>query len=154
MLSTLHTNDAPSAVTRLTEMGIDPFLVASAADCVMAQRLARRLCGKCKEPYAPELDELQAAGLPVTAGDMDRFPPLHRSVGCTHCGNTGYRGRLAIHEIMRVDEEIERLIVTKASTDEIAQAAIRNGMRTLREDGLHKVVQGQTTLEELARVIV
>ncbi|HUG84280.1 MAG TPA: ATPase, T2SS/T4P/T4SS family [Euzebya sp.] len=154
VLSTLHTNDAPSAVTRLTEMGIDPFLVASAADCVMAQRLARRLCGKCKEAYQPTLAELQAAGLPVTAGDIDRFPPLHRPVGCSHCGTTGYRGRLAIHEIMRVNEEIERLIVTKASTDEIAHAAIDNGMRTLREDGLTKVVGGHTTLEELARVVV
>ncbi|CAN5343205.1 N/A [soil metagenome] len=154
VLSTLHTNDAPSAVTRLTEMGIDPFLVASAADCVMAQRLARRLCGKCKEAYQPTLEELQAAGLPVTAGDVDRFPALYRPVGCSHCGVTGYRGRLAIHEIMRVNEEIERLIVGKASTAEIAKAATANGMRSLREDGLHKVVQGQTTLEEIGRVIV
>jgi type IV pilus assembly protein PilB len=154
VLSTLHTNDAPSAVTRLTEMGIDPFLVASAADCVMAQRLARRLCGKCKEQYQPSLAELQAAGLPVTEGDLGRFPALQRAVGCGSCGNTGYRGRLAIHEIMRVNEEIERMIVEKASTDQIAKAAARNGMRTLREDGLHKVVQGHTTLEELSRVIV
>lgn len=154
VLSTLHTNDAPSAVTRLTEMGVDPFLVASAADCVLAQRLARRLCEKCKEEYRPTLAELQAAGLPVTEGDVDRFPPLHRAVGCSACGNTGYRGRLAIHEIMRVNEEIERLIVSKASTDEIAKAGQADGMRTLREDGLSKVVRGVTTLEEIARVIV
>ena len=154
VLSTLHTNDAPSAVTRLTEMGIDPFLVSSAADCVLAQRLARRLCSKCKGTYQPELAELQAAGLPVTEDDLDRFPPLHRAIGCSHCGGTGYRGRLAIHEVMQVTEEIERLIVTKASTDEIAKAAQEQGMRTLREDGLHKVVQGITTLEEIGRVVV
>ncbi len=154
VLSTLHTNDAPSAVTRLTEMGIDPFIVASAADCVMAQRLARRLCPSCKEEYAPSLEELQAAGLPVKVEDLERFPKLHKAVGCTKCGGTGYRGRLAIHEIMRINEDIERLIVSRASTDEIAKAAKKNGMRTLREDGLHKVVLGQTTLEEISRVIV
>ncbi|MEE8602958.1 GspE/PulE family protein [Euzebya tangerina] len=154
VLSTLHTNDAPSAVTRLTEMGIDPFLVSSAADCVLAQRLARRLCSKCKTEYRAELAELQAAGLPVTEDDLDRFPPLMRAVGCAHCGGTGYRGRLAIHEVMQVSEEIERLIVTGASTDEIAKTAQAQGMRTLREDGLHKVVQGITTLEEIGRVVV
>jgi type IV pilus assembly protein PilB len=154
VLSTLHTNDAPSAVTRLTEMGIDPFLVASAADCVMAQRLARRLCSKCKEAYKPTLAELKAAGLPVTEEHMDKFPELYRTVGCSHCSGTGYRGRLAVHEIMRINEEIERLIVEKAPTDAIAKAAKRNGMRTLREDGLHKVMKGQTTLEEISRVIV
>jgi type IV pilus assembly protein PilB len=154
VLSTLHTNDAPSAVTRLTEMKIDPFLVASAADCVMAQRLARRLCGKCKEEYSPTLAELKAAGLPVKEADLDRFPKLFRPVGCQNCGKTGYRGRLAVHEIMRVNEEIERLIVEGAPTDAIAKAAKRNGMRTLREDGLHKVLIGQTTLEEIGRVVV
>jgi type IV pilus assembly protein PilB len=154
VLSTLHTNDAPSAVTRLTEMGIDPFLVASAADCVMAQRLARRLCSKCKEEHRPTLAELKAAGLPVTEADLDRFPTLYKPAGCSHCSGTGYRGRLAIHEIMRVNEEIERLIVEKAPTEQIAKAAKRNGMRTLREDGLHKVLQGHTTLEEISRVVV
>ncbi len=154
VLSTLHTNDAPSAVTRLTEMGVDPFLVASAADCVLAQRLARRLCSKCKEQYQPTLSELRAAGLPIEEADLDRFPPLFRPVGCSHCGSTGYRGRLAIHEIMRVNEEIERLIVQKASTDEISKAAEANGLHSLREDGLHKVLLGQTTLEEIGRVVV
>jgi type IV pilus assembly protein PilB len=135
-------------------MGVDPFIVASAADCVLAQRLARRLCGKCKEEYRPTVEELHTAGLPVTEEDLGRFPPLHRAVGCTYCGNTGYRGRLAVHEIMRINEDIERLIVTKASTDEIAEAARANGMRTLREDGLSKVLKGHTTLEEIGRVIV
>jgi type IV pilus assembly protein PilB len=152
VLSTLHTNDAPSAVTRLTEMKIDPFLVASAVDCVLAQRLIRRLCSKCKEPYEPTPEELKAAGLPWH--DEDALPTLFRPVGCSHCAKTGYRGRGAVHEVMLVTEEIERLIVERASTDEIAKFAQAQGMRTLREDGLAKVLLGQTTLEEIARVVV
>jgi type IV pilus assembly protein PilB len=152
VLSTLHTNDAPSAVTRLTEMKIDPFLVASAVDCVLAQRLVRKLCGKCKEPYEPTPEELKAAGLPW--GDEDALPTLFRAVGCSACAKTGYRGRGAVHEVMLVTEEIERLIVERASTDDIAKFASAQGMRTLREDGLAKVLLGQTTLEEIARVVV
>ena len=152
VLSTLHTNDAPSAVTRLTEMKIDPFLVASAVDCVLAQRLARRLCSKCKDPYEPSEVELRAAGVPVDPGEG--LPTLYKPVGCPHCSGTGYRGRLAIHEVMQVSEHIERLIVERASTDEIAKQAMVEGMRTLREDGLAKVLLGSTTLDEIARVIV
>jgi type IV pilus assembly protein PilB len=114
VLSTLHTNDAPSAVTRLTEMGIDAFLVASAVDCVLAQRLARRLCVQCRVPYTPSGDELRVAGLPWQEGLP--LPMLYRAVGCNRCGTTGYRGRLAIHEVMEVDEEIERMISSGAST--------------------------------------
>ena len=152
VLSTLHTNDAPSAVTRLSEMRIDPFLVASAVECVLAQRLARRLCGQCKEPYQPTFAELQVAGLSLEPDD--ELPTLFRAVGCGHCARTGYRGRLAVHEIMHVTEEIERMIVEKASTDDIAKMAKSQGMRSLREDGLAKVLLGHTTLEEIARVIV
>jgi type IV pilus assembly protein PilB len=152
VLSTLHTNDAPSAVTRLSEMRIDPFLVASAVECVLAQRLARRLCGQCKEAYQPTLAELQSAGLDLEHDDG--LPTLFRAVGCNHCAKTGYRGRLAIHEIMHVTEEIERMIVEKASTDDIAKMARSQGMRPLRQDGLAKVLLGHTTLEEVARVIV
>jgi type IV pilus assembly protein PilB len=152
VLSTLHTNDAPSAVTRLSEMGIDPFLVASAVDVVLAQRLARKLCVRCKEPYQPSVEELQAAGFATQ--DMDELPTLHRPVGCGACARTGYRGRMAVHEVMPVTEEIERLIVERASTDEIAKFAMAQGMRTLREDGLAKVLMGLTTLEEVARVVV
>jgi type IV pilus assembly protein PilB len=152
VLSTLHTNDAPSAVTRLTEMQIDPFLVASAVDCVLAQRLARRLCSKCKAPYEPSISELRAAGVPIT--EEDAPPTLFRAVGCPHCAKTGYRGRLAVHEVMIVSEDIERAIVERASTDEIAKLAQAQGMRTLREDGLAKVLMGDTTLEEIARVVV
>jgi type IV pilus assembly protein PilB len=152
VLSTLHTNDAPSAVTRLSEMGIDPFLVASAVDCVLAQRLARKLCGKCKEAFQPTLGELEAAGLQLD--DDAASPTIYRAVGCTACANTGYRGRIAVHEVMLISEEIERHIVERASTDDIAKLARSQGMRSLREDGLAKVVLGQTTLEEIARVVV
>ena len=152
VLSTLHTNDAPSAVTRLTEMGIDPFLVGSAVDVVLAQRLARRLCGRCKVSYQPTPSDLQAAGLVLDEGAP--APTLHRAGGCGNCGRTGYRGRLAIHEVMAVTEDIERLIVDRASTDEITKMARQQGMHSLREDGLAKVLLGETTLEEIARVIV
>ncbi|HEX9766983.1 MAG TPA: type IV-A pilus assembly ATPase PilB [Nitriliruptorales bacterium] len=152
VLSTLHTNDAPSAITRLTEMGLEPFLVGSAVDCVLAQRLARRLCSKCKEPYAPEPEVLRAAGFDDEV--IAERPELQRAVGCKTCGNTGYRGRLALHEVMTVTEEIERLTVARASSEEIKRVAIEQGMRTLRDDGLAKVLAGVTTIEEIGRVVV
>jgi type IV pilus assembly protein PilB len=152
VLSTLHTNDAPSAVTRLTEMGIEPFLVGSAVDCVLAQRLARRVCSKCVAMKRPEAELLKAAGFhdDIVA---DR-PEIPHAVGCSACSNTGYRGRLAIHEVMTVTEEIERLTVARASTEEITRVAVEQGMRELREDGLAKVLLGRTTVEEIARVII
>jgi type IV pilus assembly protein PilB len=152
VLSTLHTNDAPSALTRLTEMGIETFLVASALDCVLAQRLARRLCEKCKEPYLSTEDELISAMFPFDPDD--ELPKLFRPVGCTACGKTGYRGRLAVHEVMTVTEEIERLVVEKASSEEIARVAIEQGMTTLRQDGMEKVRSGVTSIEEVLRVVV
>jgi type IV pilus assembly protein PilB len=151
VLSTLHTNDAPSAVTRLTEMGIDGFLVASSVDCVLAQRLARRLCDACRQPYQPSGAQLRAAGVPWRDGEP--LPTLWRAVGCRRCGDTGYRGRLAIHEVMEVSESIEKLIVAGGATDQIREAARAEGMLTLREDGLAKVLLGHTTLKEIARVI-
>jgi len=151
VLSTLHTNDAPSAVTRLTEMGIDPFMVASAVDCVLAQRLARRLCANCCEAYQPISTELEIAG--VQWRNDQELPTLWRAVGCRRCGETGYSGRLAVHEVMEVTEEIEKLIVHGASTEEVRATAQAQGMLTLREDGLAKVCSGYTTLEEIARVV-
>ncbi|MPZ74443.1 MAG: type II secretion system protein GspE [Nitriliruptorales bacterium] len=151
VLATLHTNDAPSSMTRLTEMGIDPFLIASSVDCVVAQRLARRLCRKCKQAYQPSPPELRAAGL--APEELGELPTLYRANGCGNCANTGYRGRLAVHEVMPVTEELERLIVERASSDEIGKFAAAQGMLSLREDGLAKVLQGQTTLEEIARVV-
>ncbi|HET7309879.1 MAG TPA: ATPase, T2SS/T4P/T4SS family [Mycobacteriales bacterium] len=152
VLSTLHTNDAPSAITRLTEMGVEPFLVGSALDCVLAQRLARRLCQKCREAYTPEPDTLVSARFPWHDG-MD-LPTLYRAVGCSACAKTGYRGRLALHEVMPVTEEIERLTVERASAVEIGKVARDQGMATLRDDGMAKVMAGVTTLEEILRVVV
>ncbi|KSW29003.1 GspE/PulE family protein [Cellulomonas sp. B6] len=151
VLSTLHTNDAPSAVTRLTEMGIEPFLVGSALDCVVAQRLARRLCPKCKEPYVPTPTELEAARFPWVPGEP--LPELFRPAGCSACSRTGYKGRLALHEVMRVTEDIERHAVAHSSSADIAATAEKQGMTSLRNDGWHKVALGQTSIEEILRVV-
>lgn len=153
VLSTLHTNDAPSAVTRLTEMGVEPFLVGSAIDAVLGQRLARRLCKQCKETYEPTGEALRDVGWPFEELG-EELPELYRAKGCAACSGTGYRGRLAIHELMHVTEDIERLTVERASTDELAKVAIAQGMRPLRQDGLIKVSQGQTSIEEILRVVV
>jgi type IV pilus assembly protein PilB len=152
VLSTLHTNDAPSAISRLTEMGVEPFLVGSALDSVLAQRLARRLCSKCKEPYAPTPEELTAVRFPWQDG-ME-LPKLYRPVGCSVCAKTGYKGRLALHEVMSVTEEIERLTVERASASVIGEVARRDGMTTLRDDGMAKVAQGITSIDEILRVVV
>jgi type IV pilus assembly protein PilB len=152
VLSTLHTNDAPSAITRLTEMGIEPFLVGSALDAVLAQRLARRLCSKCKEAYTPTAEALVQARFPWEDGRP--LPQLFRAVGCSVCAKTGYKGRLALHEVMLVSEEIERLAVERASATAIEQVARAEGMVTLREDGLAKVLAGVTSLDEILRVVV
>jgi type IV pilus assembly protein PilB len=150
VLSTLHTNDAPSAVTRLIEMDIEPFLVGSALDCVVAQRLARKLCDKCKQPYQPAFEDLQAMRF---ANPGDPQPTLYRPVGCTSCSNTGYRGRLALHEVMTVTEDIERLAVARSSSAEISRLAIEQGMSTLRQDGWAKALLGLTSVEEILRVV-
>jgi type IV pilus assembly protein PilB len=136
---------------RLVEMGVEPFLVVSALDCVLAQRLARRLCDHCKEPYQPTESELTEVGWP--ADQTYEWPTLHRAVGCAACGRTGYRGRFAIHEVMLMTEEIERLVIERRSTEDIKKAAVMQGMATLREDGLRKVAQGATSLEEIFRVV-
>jgi type IV pilus assembly protein PilB len=152
VLTTLHTNDAPSAVSRLIEMGIEPFLVGSSLDCVLAQRLARRLCSKCAEAYVPEPEVLRSAGFPWEPGEP--LPKLFRAVGCSACSKTGYKGRLALQEVMVVSERIERLAVERAPGEEITRAAIEEGMVTLRRDGLNKVLAGSTSLEEILRVVV
>jgi type IV pilus assembly protein PilB len=152
VLSTLHTNDAPSAITRLTEMDIEPFLVGSALDCVVAQRLARRLCDRCKQPYVHDPEQLAALRF---AFDPNRPPPtLYRPVGCTNCSNTGYRGRIGLHEVMIVTEQIERLAVARASSAEIGKVAMEQGLIPLRWDGWAKVQMGLTSVEEIMRVVV
>jgi type IV pilus assembly protein PilB len=154
VLSTLHTNDAASTPMRLVEMGVEPFLVTSALDAVVAQRLARKLCDKCKEPYQPSEAELVQAGWPMEDLSHDEWPTLYRAIGCTACGRTGYRGRFGVHEVMLLSEEIERLIIERRSTEDIQKVAIMQGMINLRDDGLRKVGMGQTSLEEIFRVVV
>ncbi len=151
VLSTLHTNDAPSALTRLTEMGVEPFLSASAINCVLAQRLARRLCKECKEKYTPDEEALERIGFPFEPGHP---PQLYRAVGCNKCNNIGYKGRMGVHEVMTMTEEIERACVNHASGDEIARIAREQGMKTLRDDGFAKVLAGTTSIEEIMRVVV
>jgi len=151
VLSSLHTNDAPSAITRLIEMQVETFLVGSAIDCVVAQRLARQLCEKCKQAYAPEESELIEAGFPES-----RIPDLgvfFRPSGCQSCSNTGYRGRVGLYEVMPMTEEIEHLTVERASSETVKRVAIEQGMYTLRDDGLHKAASGLTSIEEIARVV-
>ncbi|MCU1513087.1 MAG: type secretion system protein GspE [Microbacteriaceae bacterium] len=152
VLSTLHTNDAPSAITRLIEMDIEPFLVGSALDCVVAQRLARRLCDRCKAQFVPTVDEMLGLRVGFDPTIHGR-PTLFRPAGCSACSNTGYRGRIAIHEVMMVTEEIERLAVQRASSADITRAAIEQGMIPLRMDGWMKVQLGYTSIEEVLRVV-
>ncbi|HEU5109737.1 MAG TPA: GspE/PulE family protein [Micromonosporaceae bacterium] len=152
VLSTLHTNDAPGAITRLVEMGIEPFLVGSSVDCVLAQRLARRLCDWCKEEYAPTEEELASARWPEQ--ELGVPSKLWRPVGCRSCSNTGYRSRVALHEVMPVSESIERLAVVRSSSHEIRRAAIEEGFTDLRTDGLRKAAVGQTSLAEILRVAI
>ncbi|MCU1437704.1 MAG: type secretion system protein GspE [Naasia sp.] len=151
VLSTLHTNDAPSAITRLIEMDIEPFLVGSALDCVVAQRLARRLCDKCKAPHEAEPGELLALGFPERV--LDATEPFFRAVGCAACSGTGYRGRIALHEVMEVSEQVERLAVARSSSAEIRRTAESEGMITLRQDGWAKVRAGVTSVDEVLRVV-
>jgi type IV pilus assembly protein PilB len=152
VLSTLHTNDAPGAVTRLTEMGIDPFLVGSSLDCVLAQRLARRLCDWCKEAYVPTDSELEGARWPYA--DLKVPEVLYQPVGCRNCANTGYRGRIALHEVMPISPEIEALAIRRASSNEIREVAVAQGMYDLRADGLAKAVGGLTSVREVLRVAI
>jgi type IV pilus assembly protein PilB len=151
VLSSLHTNDAPSAITRLTEMDVETFLVASAIDSIVAQRLARKLCERCKEAYRPEPQELLEAGYPEWL--LPEIQEIYRATGCAACSNTGYRGRMGMYEVMPVTEEIERLTVERASAEAIKSVAVQQGMITLRDDGLEKVRMGITSIEEVARVV-
>ena len=147
VLSTLHTNDAPSALTRLTEMGIEPFLTASAVTCVVAQRLVRVLCPSCKVRALLDAESLRASGFPAHF-DVEGYEPK----GCARCGGTGYKGRLGIYEVMTLSDEIRELTIRRSSADEIAHVAVEQGMRPLRADGLEKVKQGVTSIAEVTRV--
>lgn len=152
VLSTLHTNDAPGAVTRLGEMGIEPFLIASAVRGVMAQRLVRRVCDNCKEEYKPDVDIPQTIldqfGLDQNEGSLK----FYRGKGCKKCRNSGYKGRLSIVEVLVITENIRRIVLEGGSTDDIKATAIKDGMRPLDHDGMIKVLKGVTTIEEIMRV--
>jgi type II secretion system protein E len=147
VFSTLHTNDASGAFTRMVDMGVEPFLVASTVEGIMAQRLIRKLCPECKEPYDALADEI-----PSDFPFADLSGPIYRAKGCRKCRNLGYSGRMGIYELLLTSEEIRSLAHDRKSTWEIKQAAIRNGMVTLREDGWKKVLAGRSTVEEVTRV--
>jgi len=147
VLSTLHTNDAASALTRLVEMGIEPFLVASAIDCVVAQRLARKLCQHCKSRQIISSDVLRANGI-RSQFDMEAYS----AQGCPRCNYSGYKGRIGLYEVLSVSEEIRTLALARAPAPEIAEVAVRQGMRLLRDDGLEKVRLGMTSIAEVTRV--
>ena len=152
VLATMHTNHAPAAVNRLTDMGVEPFLTSSAVDCVIAQRLTRRLCEYCKQPAEIEREILESMGFPFEhfTGAFE----FHKGVGCDQCGGSGYRGRMGLFELMIVSEEIRSLILRRAPTDEISRVAKKQGMIRLRDDGLLKAAQGMTTVEEVFRTVV
>jgi type IV pilus assembly protein PilB len=147
VLSTLHTNDAPTGPTRLVEMGVEPYLVASALECVLAQRLVRRLCTRCKvEDRVPE-------GVREEFGVTDPYMPIFRPGGCGHCAGTGYRGRLAVVELMVMSEQLKSLTMERRPSEELRAVALRQGMRPLRQAGIDFVKSGDTSLEELLRVL-
>jgi general secretion pathway protein E/type IV pilus assembly protein PilB len=151
VFSTLHTNDAPGAVTRLVDIGVKPFLVASSTRCLMAQRLVRKICKKCVEPYQPTEAEIRA--LSLTAEDM-KSATFQHGRGCGNCNNTGHRGRMGIFEIFVIDDEARKLIYDRVPTTVLRARACEMGMRTLREDGIRKVLAGLTTPEEVIRATV
>jgi general secretion pathway protein E len=146
VFSTLHTNDAPSALTRLVDMGVEAYLVASSLVAVLAQRLVRQLCAACKEPYQPRADELAEMGV-----RLQNTVTIHRAVGCAQCHHTGYRGRLGIFELMILDDDLRALATSNTDAKTMKKKAAQNGMRTLRADGARKVLEGVTSIEEVLR---
>jgi type IV pilus assembly protein PilB len=149
VFSTLHTNDAPGAVARSTEMGIEPFLTASSVIGVLAQRLVRTICPRCKEAYTPPSEAFRRLNLPMTSDNVSFF----RGAGCQYCRHTGYKGRIGVFELMVADNEIRELILQKAPTHVLRQAALEAGMITLKQDAMQKILEGVTTMEEALRVI-
>ncbi len=154
VLSCLHTNDAAGTPMRLIEMGVEPFLVGSALDCILGQRLARVLCNNCSEQITPSEEDLLSAGF-ADMNWLDSIEPnFRRAVGCQACGGTGYHGRMSIQEVMPMTEEIERAVITRLQTSEIQRIAVEQGMQTMRQDGLRKAALGYTSLEEILRVVI
>ena len=148
VLSTLHTNDAPSTITRLVEMGVEPFLVASSLDCVVAQRLARMLCRQCKQRTIISAEALRENGYSGRI-ELEAYEP----VGCSRCGGSGYKGRIALYEVMRMTPELQTMALERHPAETFRELAVREGMTRLRDDGLEKVRQGLTSISEITRVI-
>ncbi|MCB0359445.1 MAG: Flp pilus assembly complex ATPase component TadA, partial [Bdellovibrionales bacterium] len=151
VLSTLHTNDAPSSINRLLNMGVEPFLVASSINIVVAQRLARRVCDNCRAPLEVSPEVLIDIGIPPAEA---KHTQVYYGTGCSKCSGTGYKGRVALYECMPMNEELKEFVLNGASAAEIKREAIRNGMVTLRGSGLHFLKEGVTTIEEVLRVTV
>jgi type IV pilus assembly protein PilB len=149
VLSTLHTNDAPSTISRLLNMGVEPFLITASVNLVLAQRLARKICVDCKAPFKLEPQVLADFGF--TPEQIGRGGMM-RGAGCKTCNGSGYKGRIALYEVMRFNEGLKEMVLQGASTAELKTAAIKNGMSTLRMSGIEKVLQGVTTTEEIGRV--
>jgi len=152
VLSTLHTNDAPGSVARLLDMGVESFLIASSIAGVLAQRLLRTICIKCKEPYSPPKDAIKRLGMNLDIIDKSEVT-FFRGKGCDHCKGTGYKGRIGVYELMPVNDKVRELILARASSYAIREAAVEAGMRTLKDDAMEKILLGMTTLEESLRVI-
>jgi type IV pilus assembly protein PilB len=148
VFSTLHTNDAPTAITRLIDMGLEPFLLAATLETIVAQRLVRTICLKCKAPYQPSDEELATLGIRARDAANQRF---YYGKGCEHCKNTGYRGRTALFEILDINDAIRELLLNKSSAAAIRNAAQKAGMRGLRDAGIQKIFAGNTTIEEVVR---
>jgi general secretion pathway protein E/type IV pilus assembly protein PilB len=151
VFSTLHTNDAPSAVTRLMDIGVKPFLVSTSLRATMAQRLVRKICAKCKRPYHPDAQELRSLNITQAQAASATFA---KGDGCADCNATGYRGRNGIFEIFVVNEEIQKMIYEHAGSARLREKARALGMRTMREDGLRKVMAGLTTIDEVVSITV
>jgi general secretion pathway protein E/type IV pilus assembly protein PilB len=149
VFSTLHTNDAPSAVTRLIDMGVKPFLVASSCRAIMAQRLIRKICQHCKQPYKPTDYEMRI--LKIDRAELEKTA-IYKGVGCSDCSRTGYRGRMGLYEILESNEEIHELIYERVSSNVLRARCREMGMRTLREDGVRKIMAGITTTEEVIAI--
>ena len=152
VFSTVHTNDAASAVTRLVDMGVEPFLVASSLMAVMAQRLVRRVCSQCREAYKPTAEELKEVGLTPEAVTRAGSPTLYRAKGCDVCAGTGYRGRTGIYELLLVDDDIRQLTLKNVDSSSLKKAGVQKGMLTLLDDGARKVLAGETTLAEVLSI--
>jgi type IV pilus assembly protein PilB len=149
VLSTLHTNDAPATISRLLNMGVEPFLITASVNLVLAQRLARKVCADCRQPIRIDSAILEEMGF---APDQIARAQLQKGVGCRVCNSTGYKGRVALYEVMRFSDNLKEMVLQGSSTAELKAAAIKNGMITLRQSGISKVLDGVTTTEEILRV--